>query len=436
VDKSNSDSNSLNQDSHNNLLTEKVCGKKGNITFMLEDKNPISFSNIINTSSQKNIDEMLDSNKKNFYEEWLFTKDKEGKLKKNYASLCGSDLSLYKSEKKNDLVAIKHLSSFFIIDGNTETKLINKEKYYYFILLNSKDNSKFYYCNNLNNKNSWLQNIRNALGRLDVNEYYEFIGDLGQGSFGIVKKAINKITKKTVAIKIINKSKLRAGEIDLIRNEVELLKHFQHPNIVRLYDSFESYEEIYIVMEYLSGGDLVDLLESKLDISEKFIAKIMHSIASVVEYLNTYGVIHRDLKPENIMLLEKNDKHPTIKVIDLGLTRILAQGENLYEGFGTITYVAPEILLKQPYNKQIDVWSIGVIMYFLLSNGKLPFIDKDDDSIAKKIILLDPSYADELFPKRSKSSILLINECLNKSQEKRITIKKLLNHRWFGEHLK
>jgi Ca2+-binding EF-hand superfamily protein len=366
------------------------------------------------------------------HEDWLFFLEKDGKLRKCFVALIGNEMSVYRTNAKDDLISLINLCGCFIKDLGSESKVFEKEKYYGFDINMSKDKNKTFYCNKLDAKNVWVSNIKKSVGYENFADFYDVNQLLGEGLFGIVKKAIHKKTNQIVAVKIINKDKLRSGEIDLIRTEIDLMKLFQHPNIVKLVDHFENAESIYIVMEFLEGGTLLDYLESKeFNLSEKVIAKILYCVGSVVKYLNSYGVIHRDLKPENIMLSDKSD-NPVIKIIDFGLTRTLAPGERLADGFGTITYVAPEVLTRKPYNKQIDIWSMGVILYFLLSSGKLPFDDENNNEeiIAKKAVLMDPAFPEELFGKRSKTAMLLVNECLCKDPEKRITIDIFMKNEW------
>lgn len=366
------------------------------------------------------------------HEDWLFTLEKDGKLRKCFVALIGKEMSIYRTNAKDDLISLVNLCGCFIKDLGNESKIFEKEKYYGFAINISKDKNKIFYCNKLDAKNVWVSNIKKAIGYEQFADFYDVNQTLGEGLFGIVKKAIHKKTNQVVAVKIINKDKLRSGEIDLIRTEIDLMKLFQHPNIVKLLDHFENADSIYIVMEFLEGGTLLDYLESKeFNLSEKIIAKILYCIGSVIKYLNSYGVIHRDLKPENIMLSDKSD-NPILKIIDFGLTRTLAPGERLADGFGTITYVAPEVLTRKPYNKQIDIWSMGVILYFLLSSGKLPFDDENNNEeiIAKKAVLMDASFPEELFGKRSKTAMLLINDCLCKDPEKRITIDNFMKNQW------
>ncbi len=447
----------------NRKISDKL-NKNSNINDMLKSsksfydspskilKNPVKMPGDFNLndnliSIDESVEEEQGDSKPNFlvhetcitHEDWLFILEKDGKLKKCFVALIGKEMSIYRTNAKDDLISLVNLSGSFIKDLGSESKVFEKEKYYGFAINVSKDKNKTFYCNKLDSKNVWVSNIKRSIGYEIFSDIYDVNQTLGEGLFGVVKKAIHKKTNKVVAVKIINKDKLRPGEKDLIRTEIDLMKLFQHPNIVKLLDHFENADSIYIVMEILEGGTLLDYMESKdLILSEKIIAKILFCIGSVIKYLNSYGVVHRDLKPENVMLSDKSD-NPVIKIIDFGLTRTLAPGEKLSDGFGTITYVAPEVLSRKLYNKQIDVWSMGVILYLLLSGGKLPFDDdndtKSDEIIAKKVVHMDASFPEEDFGKRSKTAMLLINDCLCKDPEKRITIDNFMKNEWLNMNI-
>ena len=152
--------------------------------------------------------------------------------------------------------------------------------------------------------------------------------------------------------------------------------------------------------------------------------------------MNCYGLIHRDLKPENIAFKKKDDIN-SLKIIDFGLTRTLAYGENASEAIGTIFYIAPEVFTHKPYNNKVDIWSIGVILYLLLS-GIPPFDDQsqDDKVIGKKVVFSHQEYPNEHFSSRSNSCIELIDLCLTKNPEKRIPIDEFLNHSWITTQTK
>lgn len=397
-------------------------------TSIIKNKSRVSEFNM--ESSLIRMNNIEESNIKINKEDWVYILE-DGKLKKIYCYLIGSEMTFYKSDSKDELISIQNLSGCFLKDHQKETKLFQKVKYYGCSIIISKNKEKVFYFSKLEIKDSWVNMIKRAIGYETFSDIYEVNSVLGEGLFGVVKKGIHKKTNEVVAVKIITKEKLQTGEIDLIRTEIDLMKLFRHPNIVKLIDHFECSENIYIVMEYLEGGTLVDYLENKnKKLDEKIIAKIMHNIGSVIKYINSYGVIHRDLKPENIMLTDKGD-NPTIKMIDFGLTRTLADGEKIADGFGTVAYVAPEVLTRKPYNKQIDIWSMGVILYFLISGGKLPFSDEnnDEEKIAKKIVLMDPTFPEESFNNK-KSLIKFINDCLNKDPEKRISIDQFIKSDW------
>ena len=193
----------------------------------------------------------------------------------------------------------------------------------------------------------------------------------------MVHLGLHRKTQRQVAVKILKKEMMPAEEIGLKKTEIEILKLCQHPNIIRLYDVFENHRYIFMVMEFLSGGDLSTFLsKQQLKINEKQAAKIMSTLAAAVYYLHSYGIIHRDLKPENILLVDNTDDSDA-KIVDFGLARIMSPGEKCVEPFGTLGYAAPEVICKTPYSKSVDIWSLGVIAYLLLY-GTLPFEDKKD----------------------------------------------------------
>ncbi len=192
-----------------------------------------------------------------------------------------------------------------------------------------------------------------------------------------MREAVHKTTKKRVAIKAVKKSQLSSEELDLARREIEVLKCCQHPNIVRLLDVFENMKYIYIVMELLTGGDLYSYLEKRdFNIPEEQAYRILYSLASSLHYIHSYGIIHRDLKLENVIVAGNLDDS-NVKLLDFGLSMVGGPNQTSKDLLGTMGYMAPEVLLKQSYNKSVDVWSLGVIAYILLS-GAAPFANEND----------------------------------------------------------
>ena len=317
------------------------------------------------------------------YENYIYKVSTTNKLKKYYLVLINKDIYYYKNEDKKEVMGMHNLSGCFVKDNGT--KILNDKTYYSFTLVfPSKERS--FYCNSKEIYENFTQKLKEAFGYLNFFDYYEMLDDLGEGIFGSVKLGVEKKTKERVAIKIIKKKKAKPSDIELVRTEIDVMKLCHHPNVVHLLDHFENAEYIFIVMEYIRGGRLTDYMkEKKFNFSEKRAAELIYEIAVGVKYLHKYGIIHRDLKPDNIMLTEANDKGH-IKIMDFGLSKILGKKEKTSDGFGTLTFVSPEVLIRKPYNKEIDIWSIGVILYLMLS-GDLPFDDEEDDEqkIAKSI---------------------------------------------------
>ena len=208
-----------------------------------------------------------------------------------------------------------------------------------------------------------------------------------------------------------------------------------HPNVVRLLDHLENEDYIFIVMEYIEGGTLGQYFKKKnFNFSERQASSIMSQIASAVKYLHRYGIVHRDLKPDNIMITQQNDLG-IIKIMDFGLSKIVSTQEKMVDGYGTLSYVAPEVLLRTPYNKEVDIWSMGVILYYMLC-GHLPFKGNKEVVIAEKIVNDDLEFDDEEWEVRSKKVRELISSCLKKEPEERITIDEFINHPWFKKKKK
>ena len=376
-------------------------------------------------TSQKKVTPLsLNENEKVTYENYIYKVSTTNKLKKYYLVLINKDIYYYKNEDKKEVAGMHNLSGCFVKDNGT--KIINDKIYYSFSLVfPSKERS--FYCNSKEIYDNFTQKLKEAFGYLNFFDYYEMLDDLGEGIFGSVKLGVEKKTKERVAIKIIKKKKAKPSDIELVRTEIDIMKLCHHPNVVHLLDHFENAEYIFIVMEYIRGGRLTDYMkEKKFHFTEKRVAEIIYEIALGVKYLHKYGIIHRDLKPDNIMLTEANDKGH-IKIMDFGLSKILGKKEKTSDGFGTLTFVSPEVLIRKPYNKEIDIWSIGVILYLMLS-GDLPFDDEEDDEqkIAKSIVFNEVEFPPKKFGNKSKEVIELIKKCLTKEPKDRIKIDDIL----------
>ncbi len=175
---------------------------------------------------------------------------------------------------------------------------------------------------------------------------------------------------------------MKVRSYDMVRNEIEALKLCQHPNIVRLFDVLENTDYIFLIMEALNGGTLRDYVKRRNgkvpEASAKF---IIRSLVYAVYYMHNYGIVHRDLKPINILLTEDCD-NPTVKIVDFGLAAIVGPSQTCKGFAGTLDFCSPEVIVGLPYAQGADIWSLGVVSYYLLY-GALPFGSVTDSEIKR-----------------------------------------------------
>ena len=272
------------------------------------------------------------------------------------------------------------------------------------------------------------------------NSQYKYISTLAKGSFGTVIKSLDLKTNKQVAVKIISKLNDAQEAINQLKKEVSVLKKTNHNNIVKLYDFYETSSEIYIIMEYIKGGTLKTYMKkNKENLNENTTKKIIFYLLNAINYLHKLKIIHSDIKPENIMFQNEEDIS-TLKLIDFGLSSFNNK-ENEY--CGTFLYMAPEILFnnKKLLTNEIDIWSVGIIMYQLLNKNIHPFFNKFELKKNKKDFLLQNLknyeksnkliFHNENYISR-KAKNLLFNLLQIKSKN-RIQSNLALNHIWFDD---
>ena len=204
---------------------------------------------------------------------------------------------------------------------------------------------------------------------------------MGKGQTGEVRKCKNKKTNIVRAVKILRKDKLDQKEIDSFTYEIQVLKKLDHPNILKVYEFYEDEKRYYLVSELCTGGELFDEITQKKFFTENDAAQIFKQVLGAIAYCHRMNVVHRDLKPENILLDSK--KNNDIKIFDFGNSEELVPGDKIMNTYGTAYYIAPEVLLSE-YDEKCDLWSLGVILYILLS-GQPPFDGKNDREIIKKV---------------------------------------------------
>ena len=419
-------------------ITNSLLNKDNqNLDNQLRPINENEDENENNKNDENNLKQIIDNINNNVnYENWVFKITESGKLRKFYLVLVNKDTYYYKSEKKTDFVGMHNLSGCFVQECN-EKKIIDGIEYFSFeIYCKNKSKTRKYYTNSEIICKEFVEKIKKAIGYVKFSDLYEMKEVIGKGKFGVVNLGIHKKTGQQVAIKILNKENIKTMEDkELVRIEIGILKLCHHPNIVRLLDHLENNDYIYIVTEYIEGGTLGQYFKKKkFNFSERQATNIMSQIASGVKYLHQYGIVHRDLKPDNIMITQQND-YGVIKIMDFGLSKIVSPNERMVEGYGTLSYVAPEVLLRTPYNKEVDIWSMGVILYYMLS-GRLPFRGRREQEVAEKIVYDPLEFDEDDWETRSQRVQDLITLCLEKKKEDRITIDEFINHPWFKKNMK
>ena len=251
---------------------------------------------------------------------------------------------------------------------------------------------------------------------------------LGVGSFGKVKLAKHELCGQKVAVKILNRKKIKLLKMDeKVKREINILKLFTHPHIIRLFEVINAPSDIFVITEYITGGELFDYIVEHGRLSEDESRRFFQQMVSGVEYCHRHMVVHRDLKPENLLL----DAHLNIKIADFGLSNIMQDGFFLKTSCGSPNYAAPEVISGKPYlGPEVDIWSCGVIIYALLC-GALPFDDENIPNLFKKIksgIYLLPNHLSDC--SRDLISKMLVTNPLN-----RITMDGIRKHIWFQTRL-
>ncbi|MBA0867901.1 hypothetical protein Goshw_005665 [Gossypium schwendimanii] len=256
---------------------------------------------------------------------------------------------------------------------------------------------------------------------------YEIGRTIGEGTFAKVKFAQNTETGESVAMKVLDRSTIiKHKMVDQIKREISIMKLVRHPYVVRLHEVIASRTKIYIILEFITGGELFDKIVHKGRLSEAEARRFFQQLIDGVEYCHSKGVYHRDLKPENLLL----DSLGNLKISDFGLSALPEQGVSLLRTTcGTPNYVAPEVLSHKGYDGAVaDVWSCGVILYVLMA-GYLPFDELDLTTLYSKIERADfscPSW----FPVGTKS---LIHRILDPNPQTRITIEQIRSDEWFNK---
>ncbi|XP_078011175.1 ribosomal protein S6 kinase alpha-2 isoform X5 [Phascolarctos cinereus] len=257
---------------------------------------------------------------------------------------------------------------------------------------------------------------------------YEIKEDIGVGSYSVCKRCVHKATDTEYAVKIIDKSKRDPSE------EIEiLLRYGQHPNIITLKDVYDDGKYVYLVMELMRGGELLDRILRQKYFSEREASAVLCTITKTMDYLHSQGVVHRDLKPSNILYMDESGNPDSIRICDFGFAKQLrAENGLLMTPCYTANFVAPEVLKRQGYDAACDIWSLGILLYTMLA-GFTPFANGPDDTpeeILARIGSGKYALSGGNWDSVSDAAKDVVSKMLHVDPHQRLTAAQVLRHPW------
>lgn len=283
-----------------------------------------------------------------------------------------------------------------------------------------------------------------------VRDAYRIGKTVGTGGFSVVKRVTDRETGENLACKIMTlppdggvAADGESTRTDIFK-EIDIIMTLRHPNIIYMKEYFEENGRVYVVMEFLAGGELLEALLSKEKgedgnephYSERDARIIFKQLLEAVKYMHDKQIVHRDLKLENMLLAKPNDIN-TIKIADFGLAKKYGHAA-LSTICGTPQYVAPEVIkggsTPYTYGKECDLWSCGVILFILLG-GYPPFYDESEPRLFRKIREGKPDFDDPVWNEVSDEAKDLLDKLLNVDPKKRLTVEKIINHPWMNPRM-
>uniref|UniRef100_A0A8C6VX17 non-specific serine/threonine protein kinase n=1 Tax=Nothobranchius furzeri TaxID=105023 RepID=A0A8C6VX17_NOTFU len=274
--------------------------------------------------------------------------------------------------------------------------------------------------------NSIVQQLHRSTSQFS--DTYDLKEDIGVGSYSLCKRCEHRGTGMEYAVKIINKTKRDPTE------EVEiLLRYGQHPNIITLKDVYDDGRSVFLVTELMKGGELLDKILRQKFFSEREASAVLFTITKTVEYLHKNGVVHRDLKPSNILYVDESGNAESIRICDFGFAKQLrADNGLLMTPCYTANFVAPEVLKKQGYDTACDIWSLGVLLYTMLT-GFTPFANGPEDTPEEILARIGSgkfSLSGGYWTSVSAEAKDLVSKMLHVDPHQRLTATQVLRHPW------
>jgi serine/threonine protein kinase len=279
----------------------------------------------------------------------------------------------------------------------------------------------------------WVSSFRRLSILNEVRQDYDFIKKLGEGSYASVYKAIDNETGQVVAVKQIAKEKISKGShrVKVLVNEISCMRRLDHPNILKLERVYENNDFVYLVLEVAEGGDLFEKLSLQQTFNETTCAVLARNLLRPLAYMHEHEVMHRDLKLENILITSDEDE-THIKIADFGFAcKMTPEDMSMY--CGTPGYFAPEVIHKQPYGASADVFSVGVILYILLT-GKAPFYEKTDELTFAKNLEGIINFETQDWEHISNDALDFVRLLTAQHADARPSASEALSHIWIQRH--
>eukprot|EP01056_Protomagalhaensia_sp_Gyna25_P005268 Protomagalhaensia_sp_Gyna_25__5267@NODE_649_length_2914_cov_15_548870_g505_i0_p1_GENE_NODE_649_length_2914_cov_15_548870_g505_i0NODE_649_length_2914_cov_15_548870_g505_i0_p1_ORF_typecomplete_len671_score136_67Pkinase/PF00069_25/6_2e69Pkinase_Tyr/PF07714_17/5_5e48EFhand_7/PF13499_6/1e10EFhand_7/PF13499_6/1_6e13EFhand_7/PF13499_6/1_1e14EFhand_8/PF13833_6/0_2EFhand_8/PF13833_6/5_8e05EFhand_8/PF13833_6/0_016EFhand_8/PF13833_6/0_00017EFhand_8/PF13833_6/0_00029EFhand_8/PF13833_6/1_6e06EFhand_1/PF00036 len=362
-----------------------------------------------------------------------FDRDHSGTLDVNETSQLLSRLCQNLQLPPVDPETLEHIFVAYDVDDSGSLDLEEFANMYWRLLLRVKE--KYYPSKKYRVRRNMFVGRFPLASAGGIRKIFDFQRKIGAGSFGEVH-LVKELRSGFIRVcKTINKDQA-VVPVEQIEAEINILKTLDHPNIIKIYDVYEDYNSVYIIMEYCKGGELlkrvVEANQQARALTERYVMGVMQQILLALAYFHSQKVAHKDLKPENVLFQDDSPSSP-IKVIDFGLAEIFrTTDEYSHNAAGTVVYMAPEVFQRRLHLK-CDVWSAGVLMFLLLT-GNLPFMGKTVSEIKAKVLRDEPPW-DIQCRSLSDSAVNLMKKMLQKSPKHRFSAAEALQHAWFrNEH--
>lgn len=365
---------------------------------------------------------------------YIFKLTNKHTLKVFYCKLLANDLFYYKTSQHQQHEGMHHLSNNVFFQVNS--RFLYNDVYFYSFSLVFPKKTRTYYVQHEHEFISWQTHIKTVLHQQSSSTTYTR-GALitnTQHKYFTSYNGTHVQTKANVLICVANKRKItNTVDMNLLYTHINILRyHSQHRNMPQLLNVYETTDTIELVFN--ADNTAIDLFtyihNNQYKPSELKTADIIHQLLMLVYYLQCFGVVHRDLKPESIMIIEDTEGNAVVKVNDFTLSKVLSCDFVATEPYGTLGYVAPEILLEKPYTNKVDMWSVGVIAFMLLC-GTLPFDDEHSErEIARQTVYDDVPFRDNVWKRISKEAKEFVQRMLEKDSSKRWGVKEALMSKW------